>query len=470
MPTPNVKISNIHVLAPIPPRTPAERAFADAFAKIAPSLPGSGWVTKLRADAMRAFEASGLPTRRIEAFKYTDLRERLKEAYPPTTTTASNVDAAIGKAAVDRALGPLATLDAARIIILDGVYSAELSDMSSLSGAVEFMALAPLLAKAPAWLEGKFAPGRLGDTNALTSLNTAFMSDGILLKVKPGQHAAKPVLLVHARSNAMAQSTATRTIVAIEAGASLTLIEITIALTGAANSGLTNTLSDVTVADGGNLQHVACINGDTGAAHMSSWIAKVGADAVYRAFQLTAGPRLARNNLLVEMTGERSRLDISGAFLARGTSHIDTTLVVDHKVANCVSRELFKGVLDDRARGVFQGKIIVRPGADKTDGKQMARALLLSEDTEFDSKPELEIYADDVACGHGATAAALDDDLMFYCRSRGIPENEARGLLIEAFIGDAIDKIENADLREAFMTIARDWLMAGSAPASGGTK
>ena len=116
--------------------------------------------------------------------------------------------------------------------------------------------------------------------------------------------------------------------------------------------------------------------------------------------------------------------------------------MVDHKVPGCESRELFKGVLADRARGVFQGKIIVRPGADKTDGKQMARALLLSQDAEFDTKPELEIYADDVACGHGATAAALDEDLMFYCRSRGIPEAEARALLIEAFIGDAIDKVE----------------------------
>jgi len=135
-------------------------------------------------------------------------------------------------------------------------------------------------------------------------------------------------------------------------------------------------------------------------------------------------------------------------------------------VPHCESRELFKCVLADRARGVFQGKVVVRPGADKTDGKQMARALLLSEDAEFDSKPELEIYADDVACGHGATAAALDENLIFYCLSRGIPENEARALLIEAFIGEAIEKVEHDAVREALMEIARQWLSHGDGLAA----
>ena len=147
--------------------------------------------------------------------------------------------------------------------------------------------------------------------------------------------------------------------------------------------------------------------------------------------------------------GEGAKLDISGLFLGRGTEHIDTTLVVDHAVPGCESRELFKGVLADRARGVFQGKVIVRPDAQKTDGKQMAQALMLSEDAEFDSKPELEIYADDVVCGHGSTAAEIDEDMLFYLRSRGIPLEEARALLIESFIGEAIDKVEDERLREA---------------------
>jgi len=131
-------------------------------------------------------------------------------------------------------------------------------------------------------------------------------------------------------------------------------------------------------------------------------------------------------------------------------------------VPHCESRELFKGVLDNAGRGIFQGKIIVRPHAQKTDGKQMAQALMLSSDAEFDSKPELEIYADDVVCGHGSTSAELDEDMLFYCKSRGIPDNEARALLIESFIGEALDKVEHEGVREALSTMARDWLSAAA--------
>ena len=161
-----------------------------------------------------------------------------------------------------------------------------------------------------------------------------------------------------------------------------------------------------------------------------------------------------RNSLFALFQGEGSKVDISGAFLGHGNEHIDTTLVVDHAVPRCESRELFKGVLADRSRGVFQGKVIVRPNAQKTDGKQMAQALMLSEDAEFDSKPELEILADDVVCGHGSTAAQLDDGMLFYLRARGIPLPEARALLIESFVGEAFDKLDDERLREALSAMA----------------
>ena len=143
----------------------------------------------------------------------------------------------------------------------------------------------------------------------------------------------------------------------------------------------------------------------------------------------------------------------------RGGEHIDTTLVVDHAVPRCESRELYKGVLDGEAKGIFQGKVIVRRDAQKSDGKQMAQALMLSPAAEFDSKPELEIYADDVVCGHGSTAGELDEDLLFYLRSRGIPLAEARAMLIESFAGEALDKIEHEGLREVAASMARAWLM-----------
>ena len=445
-----------------PARTAAERALAEYFAEAAPRLPGGGWVARVRQEAMSWLAANGLPSRRVEAFKYTDLRERVKEAFAPVGQMGK-VDAA----GLEAALGPLAQVPGPRLVFVDGHYSAALSRTDGLGVAVEQMPLAPLLAKAPGWLEGKFAAGRLGETNAAIALNTAFMSDGLMIKVKPGQSADQPVLLVSVKASSAPATIALRHIVAMEAGSSMTLVEAYIAMPGAAPKGLVSAVTDVTVADGASLTHIKCALEGATATHMANSVAKVGADASYKAFQLTAGPGLVRNDLAVEMGGEGSKLDISGAFLARGMDHVDTTLVVDHKVPGCESRELFKGVLADRARGVFQGKIIVRPGADKTDGKQMARALLLSEDAEFDSKPELEIYADDVACGHGATAAALDDDLMFYCQSRGIPEAEARALLIEAFIGDAIDKVADEAVRAALMETARHWLQ-GSAMVTGG--
>jgi len=447
---------------PARPKTAAERAIIDVFSRSSASLPGSGWVAKVRGDAIAWLDEHGLPTRRVEAFKYTDLRERIKEAWAPV----SGPSAELTIAQLDAALGPLAALDGPRVVFVDGVFNPALSRESDFGEAVEQMPLAPLLRKAPAWLEGKFAAGRLGQASAMTTLNTAFMSDGLMIKVKPGQALAKPVLVVSVRASAEPATVATRNVVAMEAGSSLTMIEAHVAVAGAASKGIVSSLTDVTVADGASLVHIQCAIDGSDASHLSNVVATVGEDANYRVFQLTAGPLLARNDLLVDMSGSGSKLDISGAFLARGTAHGDTTLVVDHKVPHCESRELFKCVLADRARGVFQGKVVVRPGADKTDGKQMARALLLSEDAEFDSKPELEIYADDVACGHGATAAALDENLIFYCLSRGIPENEARALLIEAFIGEAIEKVEHDAVREALVEIARQWLSHGDGLAA----
>src|SRR4029078_5658358 len=192
--------------------------------------------------------------------------------------------------------------------------------------------------------------------------------------------------------------------------------------------------------------------------HLANWIVMLEEAVNYRGFHKTAGAALARSQIFATYKGQHSKLDLSGVFLGRGSDHIDTTLVVDPAVPHCVSRELFKGVLDDRARGIFQGKVIVRPDAQKSDGKQMAQVLMLSPDAEFDSKPELEIYADDVICGHGSTAAELDEDLLFYMRARGIPREKARALLIESFVGEAFDKIENDAVREAMFAIATDWL------------
>jgi Fe-S cluster assembly protein SufD len=425
-------------------KTKAEQALSQNFEAVAPRLPGGRAVAEARKAAIGTFAALGLPHRRIEEWKYTDLRVALKEALPPAVGGARRVS---GRD-IDAALGTLAALDAYRVVFIDGAHAPDLSTADA--PGLEITPLASALAKSDQGLVREAVPGQ----EAVVALNTAFMTDGAVLRIAGGARLAKPLLLIFARSAGEGRLVTTRNIVTLEAGARATLIEAHVALPGAA-PGQANTLSEVSVGEDAKLAHLQVALAGTSATHLATWLATLGRGASYRAFQLTAGTGLARSNVLATFAGEGAKLDISGLFLACGAEHVDTTLVVDHAVPGCESRELFKGVLADRARGVVQGKVIVRADAQKSDGKQMAQALMLSPDAEFDSKPELEIYADDVICGHGSTAAELDEDLLFYLRARGIPLAEARALLVESFVGEALDKIGDERVRDALSEIAK---------------
>jgi Fe-S cluster assembly protein SufD len=424
-------------------RTKAEQALTQQFETVAGRLPGDAAIGAARKTAIGTFAALGLPHRRIEEWKYTDLRNAIKEALPP----APAGDASASRQEIDVALESLAELDAYRVVFVDGRYRPELSAATGAKG-LEVGPLAAALARS----EGLVATSSPGQ-EAVVALNTAFMTDGAMARIADGAKLDKPLLLVFARASKQPSLVTTRNIVRVGAGAHATLIEAYVTLAEAA-TGQTNTLSEVMLGDGAEVAHVKVTLEGAGATHLASWMTTLGAEASYRAFHLTAATALVRNSLFAQFQGEGSKVDISGAFLGRGSEHIDTTLVVDHAVPGCESRELFKGVLADRARGVFQGKVIVRPDAQKTDGKQMAQALMLSEDAEFDSKPELEIHADDVVCGHGSTAAEIDADLLFYLRARGIPLATARAMLIESFVGEALDKIEDEAVRAALAQIA----------------
>jgi Fe-S cluster assembly protein SufD len=282
------------------------------------------------------------------------------------------------------------------------------------------------------------------------------MTGGAALRIGAGVTLDKPIHLIQLDGKGEPASTVTRNVVIGEPGSSATLLE---SFAGLGIQGLQrNAVTEVKVGEKAALRHVKFEHEGEAAFHLSTWLVELGDDARYDAFQFSTGSSLARNQVYLRFLGEHSATDISGAFLMRGQQHCDTTLLVEHRVPHCTSRELFKGVLDGDARGVFQGKIIVSPGAQKTDGKQMAGALLLSETAEFDSKPELEIFADDVVCGHGSTSGQIDDELLFYLESRGIPEGEARALLIQAFVGEALEKVEDEALREALAHASAGWL------------
>jgi Fe-S cluster assembly protein SufD len=429
-------------------RTKAEQALLRNFEIVAGTLPGGSAVAAARKEAVGTFAALGLPHRRVEEWKYTDLRGALKDALPPAT----GGDSQVSRQDIDDALESLAAIEAFRVVIVDGAYRAELSTTAKVKG-LDVTPLSAALAKSTCRGGDGFGCMRSPGQEAVVALNTAFMTDGAVIRVAKDAKLAKPILIVFARAGQEGRLVTTRSIVEIGSGAQAAVIEAYVVLPAAA-PGQANTLSEVMVGDGAALAHTKVTLEGAQGNHMASWIVSLGAQAAYRAFQLTASTGLTRNHLGVTFKGEGAKLDISGAFLGRAGQHIDTTLLVDHAVPGCVSRELFKGVLADQARGVFQGKVIVRPDAQRSDGKQMAQALMLSEDAEFDSKPELEIHADDVVCGHGSTSTEIDPDLVFYLRARGIALAQARAMLIESFIGEAMDKIEDEGLRAALASIA----------------
>lgn len=425
-------------------KTKAEKAFAEHFASVADALPGDAAPLDARRAAMARFDELGLPHRRIEAWKYTDLRNAMATVDAPAVGAPPKVAAAD----LDAALGALAALDVYRAVFVNGRLDRDLSQLPSGDG----IDIGPIAAE-------PLTDDALAD-ESIVALNTAFVTDGLAIRLGDGAAPDKPLMIVSARAGGEDILVTTRHDVQVGAGASLTLIDASVAI--GATAGQANGLVTVSVGDGARLDHVK-VGATAAISELATWRTHLGREATYHAFQLTPGAPLARNQLFVTFDGEGSELDFASVVLGNGTDHIDSTIVVDHRAPGCTSRELFKGVLDDRARGVCQGKVIVQQIAQKTDGKQMAQALMLSEECEFDSKPELEIYADDVACGHGSTSAKIDPDLVFYCRSRGIPEEEAKVLLTESFVAEAIEKVASEPLREALAEMARAWLAVNHA-------
>ena len=432
-------------------KTAAEAALAATYAEAHGRLPGGSAIAARRQAAFDLFAKEGLPHRRVEDWKYTDLRALMREAKPlaPPPDVAAK---ARGKAA-GALLGDVETR---RLVFIDGAFMPELSDTAALEAGLTIGSLAQALAGGDAALAGelgKLAPA----TDVAVALNTALMSDGAVIRIAPGATIERPLHLVFAASGKPAASFI-RSLVTVGQRARAMLIE---SHEGPAGSGYqVNAALELLVGDGAHVDHVKLIGEGTDALHVSTLAAAIGGKARFNTFTFTVGGAVVRNQIFLNFDGEETVAGIRGASLLKGKQHADTTLVVRHGARGCQSREVFKSVLDDEAHGVFQGRIIVKPQAQQTDAKMMTRALLLSDRAEADNKPELEIFADDVQCGHGATAGAIDEELKFYLMARGIPEPEAEALLIQAFLGEAVDGLEHAGLREALMDQVAAWLKA----------
>jgi len=249
-----------------------------------------------------------------------------------------------------------------------------------------------------------------------------------------------------------------RSVVMVEPGAHLTLIESFAGPTDIDYQ--VNSALELVIGEGAKVDHIKIGHDGNSALRISTLGVTVDANATYRDFSFTIGGAVVRNQTFVRFAGEGTEASIGGVTLIKGRQHVDNTLVIEHAAGGCKSRERFRTVLDGESHGIFQGKIVVEPHAQKTDAKMASHALLLSDGAEADNKPELEIFADDVQCGHGATAGALDSALKFYLMSRGIPETEAEALLIQAFVGEAIEDVADEHIREALMGEAVTWLEA----------
>ena len=432
-----------------PIRTPAEQALAAEIEAVRAKFSGARTLAKLREKAAASFLESGLPHRRIEEWKYTDLRALMREAAP----LAPPPDAGAIKAA--KTLDPFPGIAARRLVLVNGAFVPELSDLKALESGLTVLPLARALAEGHKLTEkiGAIAP----DTyDAALALNTAFLNDGIIIALAEGAKIEKPIYIIHCHVGPSPVATFARALILLGASARATVIESHVGPNGVgyqANSALELYAGDDSELDFVRLQ----AEGDT-ALHLSTLLAEIGARTKFSLHPVTTGAALSRLSVLLRFAGEGTEGKLAAANLLRGRQHADTTLVVDHASPGCSSRELNKSALDGGSRGIFQGKIIVRPGAQKTDARMATHALLLSETAESDNKPELEIFADDVQCGHGATSGALDQNLLFYFLARGIPREQAEALLIQSFVGEALDMISHDGLREALIERASTWL------------
>ena len=405
------------------------------------ALPAGGaWITMAREGALARLREMGLPGRRDEYWKYTR---------PDTLTQPEAPEAAVFDA---DEVPVFDGIDRVKIVFVDGVFDAAGSDPLELAG-VEIERLDAAGSKDIHWAKDLYgvleARGQDPVERPLAALNTALASDGVLIRVTG--KAARPVSLIYRHGSATSDAVLHH-VVRIEAGADLTLLE-----NGPAAARF-NKVLEVEIGDGAAFHHVRAQGRDHQRRAATHIFARLGKESVFKSFTLTVNGVLTRNECVVELTGNDAVAHVAGACLGDGDFHHDDTVFVTHDALACESRQVFKKVLRNGATGVFQGKILVKPGAQKTDGYQKSQSLLLDDDSQFLAKPELEIYADDVACSHGSTSGAIDEEALFYLRSRGVPTEDATDLLTLAFLAEAVDEIEDADLQGEIVGRLEGWL------------
>ncbi|WGI23531.1 Fe-S cluster assembly protein SufD [Amylibacter sp. IMCC11727] len=405
------------------------------------ALPTGGkWITEARKAALTSASEYGMPQKRDEYWKYTD---------PTTLTSDQPTPAAIFDA---DEVGLFDNVDRLKLFFVDGVFNADMSDDLSLAG-VEIETLETAGQADIHWASSLYGVletnGQRPVPRPLAALNTATATQGTVIRATG--KADKPISFIYLHEDTSSDATIHHTI-KLEKGADLTILE-----NGPAAARF-NKVMEVDVADGASFHHVRAQGRDHERRAVTHIFARLGRESSFKSFTLTVNGVLTRNEAIIEFTGDDAHATVAGACAGDGDFHHDDTVFITHDAVNCESRQVYKKVLRNGAVGVFQGKILVKPDAQKTDGYQISQGLLLDDDSTFQAKPELEIYADDVACSHGSTVGALDDTALFYLTSRGIPHKEAQDMLTLAFLGEAIDEIEDEDLAEDIRARLERWM------------
>ena len=437
-----------------PLKTAAEQALSAQFAAAKAELPGALPVRKLREDAFAGFEVRGLPHRRLETWRYTDLRGLLREARPLAET--ATVSAAV------RARVAALPAGGVRLVLVDGVFVAELSTLEGLPDGLAVHSLADALVSGRDDLARILSGPGVASTDAGLMLNTALMRDGVFVEIEAGTELAQPLTILSLASGEEERAIFHRSVVLAGAGAKATIVEISESV-GSAASQINGAIVFET-GDESDVQHVRVITRHRPeTVQVQSLLATVGGQAKFESFALVCNAGTLRQQHFVRYAGEHTEIGLRGVSLLGGSEHSDVTLVMDHEVPHGTSRELFKSIIGGEGTGVFQGKVIVRQHAQKTDGGMKSNALLLNDGATMFNKPELEIFADDVVCGHGATVAQIDGEQLFYLMARGLPRPQAEALVLQAFAGEAVEFVQDEALREMVMGEIEAWLAAREA-------
>lgn len=401
-------------------------------------VPAGGWMAAARKDAVARLQAMGLPGKRDEYWRYTD---------PTALTQVAATPAALFDASDEAPV--FDGIDRVRLVFVDGVFDPAQSDDPAAAGV-------ELLSRQSAeihWAQGLYGVletrGQTPVARPLAALNTAAATEGVLIRVT--EKAAKPINLIYLHKSETSDAILHHC-VKLEAGAELTLLE-----NGPAAARF-NKVLEVEVADGARFHHIRAQGRDHQRRAVTHIFARLGAESLFKSFTLTANGVLTRNEAVLELTGDDAVAHVAGAAVGDGDFLHDDTVFVTHAAERCESRQVFKKVLKNGAVGVFQGKILVKSGAQKTDGYQISQSLLLDEASQFLAKPELEIYADDVKCSHGSTSGAIDETALYYLRSRGVPLRQAQSLLVLAFLAEAIAEIEDETIAEDVRARLEAWL------------